>query len=298
MDEKIKNQWHPAFYGALHLELAENKNDLEFTEEYILNTLPLQVDTLIIKKKRVREIKNEIGKIFRTHNLIEYKSPDDSLNFNTFLKGIAYAYLYKNKEQHIDDILLEEITLTFIRERKPIKLFKVLEKRKFLVEEYRPGIYYVSKEGFLRTQIIVTKKLSAENHKWLNSLTSRLDQKKARELVDITSNLTENDDKTYAYSVWEIITAQNEEIIERMKEDQAMNEAIARIFKPELEAAYNNGQRDGFNNGFDNGFNDGIDNKGIQVFKNMIKRGFSREDAQAMAEISDELVEKAITELC
>ena len=104
MDKEKRKQWHPAFYGALRLELAGNKNDLEYTEELILNTLPLQVDTLVIKKKRECEIENEIGKIFRIHNLVEYKSPDDALNYNTFLKGIAYVYLYKSKEAHVDDI--------------------------------------------------------------------------------------------------------------------------------------------------------------------------------------------------
>lgn len=40
MDKK-RRQWHPAFFGAMHLELKENKEDLEFTEEKILNTMPL-----------------------------------------------------------------------------------------------------------------------------------------------------------------------------------------------------------------------------------------------------------------
>lgn len=64
--------------------------------------------------------KNEIGRMFRKNNLLEYKSPDDALNYDVFLKGIAYAYLYKTKETHIDEILLEDLTLTFIRGRKPI----------------------------------------------------------------------------------------------------------------------------------------------------------------------------------
>ena len=51
MEKDKRNQWHPAFYGAMHLELRENKEDLEYTEEMILNTLPLRVDLLIIKKR-------------------------------------------------------------------------------------------------------------------------------------------------------------------------------------------------------------------------------------------------------
>ena len=65
-----------------------------------------------------------------------------------------------------------------------------------------------------------------------------------------------------------------------------MCKAMAELFKPEIDAA--------FDNGFNNGFGDGVDNKGIQVFKNMIERGFSREEAQQLADISDELVERAL----
>ena len=79
MGKDKRNQWHPAFYGAMHLELKDNKEDLEFTEEKILNTLPLRSDLLIIKKRNSCIIQNEIGQIFGKHNLLEYKSPDDSL---------------------------------------------------------------------------------------------------------------------------------------------------------------------------------------------------------------------------
>lgn len=140
-DKKV--QWHPAFYGAMHLEFKDNKEELEFTEELILNTLPLRVDMLVVKKKIPCNIQNEIGRMFRKHNLLEYKSPEDKLNYNVFLKGIAYAYLYKTKETYIDEILLEELTLTFIRGRKPVKLFKKLKKEKFLIEEKWRGIYYI-----------------------------------------------------------------------------------------------------------------------------------------------------------
>jgi hypothetical protein len=147
-DKKV--QWHPAFYGAMHLELRENKDTLEFTEELILNTLPLRVDMLVVKKKISCEIQNEIGRIFRKHNLVEYKSPDDLFNYGVFIKGIAYAYLYKTRELYIDEIPLEEITLTFVRERKPVKLFKKLRLQKFLIVEKWKGIYYIIKEGELQ----------------------------------------------------------------------------------------------------------------------------------------------------
>ena len=59
MAEDKKIQWHPAFYGAIHLEFKENKEDLEFTEKLILNMMPLRVDMLLIKKNVSCEICNE-----------------------------------------------------------------------------------------------------------------------------------------------------------------------------------------------------------------------------------------------
>ena len=76
-----------------------------------------------------------------------------------------------------------------------------------------------------------------------------------------------------------------------------MCKALAEIMKPEIDEMMKEALEDGFNNGFNDGFSDGTDKKGIQVFKNMIQRGFSREDAQSLAEISDELVERALAEM-
>ena len=95
MAKELKTQWHPAFVSAMKLELMEDAEYLEYTSEYNLNTKPLEVDLLIVKKAKEVEIKNEIGKIFRRYNLIEYKSPDDTMNLNTYMKVIAYACLYK-----------------------------------------------------------------------------------------------------------------------------------------------------------------------------------------------------------
>ena len=56
-------QWHPAFTGAMHMEFAENKDDLEFQSKLTLNTMPLRVDMLVIRKRTEVVLKNEIGRI-------------------------------------------------------------------------------------------------------------------------------------------------------------------------------------------------------------------------------------------
>ncbi|MBQ3027445.1 MAG: hypothetical protein IJD26_00065, partial [Lachnospiraceae bacterium] len=95
MKEEKLLQWHSAFYAGLQIELAEEARYLEFENEHMLSSKPMQVDVLIIKKDKDRKIKKNIGRIFRTYNIIEYKSPDDSLSIDDFYKVYGYTCFYK-----------------------------------------------------------------------------------------------------------------------------------------------------------------------------------------------------------
>ena len=81
-----KVQWHPGFVAAMNLEFAQNRADLIFEKEYNLNTKPLEIDLLMVKKNASVNISNEIGKLFRGHNIMEYKSPEDHLDIDDFIK--------------------------------------------------------------------------------------------------------------------------------------------------------------------------------------------------------------------
>ena len=48
----IEIQWHPGFVAAMDLELEENREDLLYEKEYNLNTKPLEIDLLVIKKRK------------------------------------------------------------------------------------------------------------------------------------------------------------------------------------------------------------------------------------------------------
>ncbi len=90
-----KIQWHPGFIAAVDLELGADREHLTYEKEYNLNRKPLQIDLLVLKKERGRRLENEIGRLFRKYNLMEYKSPQDRLDIDTFYKAQAYACLYK-----------------------------------------------------------------------------------------------------------------------------------------------------------------------------------------------------------
>lgn len=66
-----KTQWHPAFCSAMRLELREDKEFLEYFNEYNLNTKPLQIDLLIIKKlckKEEKELADSVLQVAMMEN--------------------------------------------------------------------------------------------------------------------------------------------------------------------------------------------------------------------------------------
>ncbi len=142
--EDTKIQWHAAFVSAMDLELSQNRSDLEYHKEYNLNTKPLEVDLLVIKKDAGIEITNEIGKLFRGHNIVEYKSPDDHLNIDSFYKAGAYASLYKAYGRTVDERRAEDITVSLVRERKPLGLFTYFKKHGITYTNPYNGIYQVT----------------------------------------------------------------------------------------------------------------------------------------------------------
>ena len=129
--------------------------------------LPLRIDLLIIRKKPGEVIKNEIGTFFLGHNIIEYKSPDDSMNIDTFYKSGAYASLYKSYGESVDKRTADDITVSIVRQNRPDGLFGYFEKHKIRITNPYHGIYYVWDTALFPTQIIVTRKPNKKEHTWL-----------------------------------------------------------------------------------------------------------------------------------
>ena len=65
--------WHPAFYADIQIELKDEADKLTFENEHHLSKKPMQIDVLIIKKEKTGQIRKNIGRIFKKHNVIEYK---------------------------------------------------------------------------------------------------------------------------------------------------------------------------------------------------------------------------------
>ena len=233
---EIKTQWHPAFCAAARLELIFNKDELDFREEYNLSRKPLQIDLLIIEKKQGAdvEIQNEIGKIFRKYNIIEYKSPKDNLTIDDFFKTLGYAYIYKGLGESVNQVPLHELTISLVREKKPEKLLRELENCNCRYEEVADGIYYIY--GLLiPAQIIVTKQLNSKEHSCLRILSPEACEDEVREFLFRAKDLTDPGARADIGAVLQVSVSENMELYKQIRSDSKVCEALKILMEDEMQ---------------------------------------------------------------
>lgn len=233
-------QWHPAFCAGIQIELEEESEYLIFDREHQLGRKPKQVDLLIIKKDKMKKIRKNIGRIFREHNIVEYKSPKDSLSIDDFYKVYGYACFYKSDVKTADSIPMEELTLTFACHRYLRELFRYLKgKRKYQIRKMEDGIYYVTGD-YLPIQILLLNRLPEEENLWLKNLTDDLKgQNQAEKLV---KEYQKHKDNTLYQAMMDIIIRANKE---RFEEAKNMCDALKELFAEELEEKYQAGENEG-----------------------------------------------------
>ena len=270
-EKKELTQWHPAFCSAMKLELVKNKKDLVYYSEYGINSKPIQIDLLVIQKSKYAKIENEIGKIFKGHNIFEYKSPDDKLNMDTYFKVLGDACLYKAQASKVDGIVAEDITISLMRERKPVKLFHWFKKQGYDIEQRYKGIYYIKNHSVFDTQIIVLKELSSPLHLWLKSLTRHIKKETAEKLILEVNELSEKDECEYADSVLQVAMNENKEMFSKVKEVATMCEALAKLMEPEMTEAKRKAAEEGRKDGLERGMKDGME-RGIEGFIKLLKK--------------------------
>lgn len=234
--EEIAIQWHPAFYGAAELELRDNKEDIEFHQEYNLSKEPLRVDLLVVRKLANVQVKNEIGHIFRQYNIVEYKSPGDGLSIDTFYKTVGYACFYKGLGKTEDAIPIQEMSISFFREAYPGKLFTKLESLGMEIKNPYPGIYYIRQwQAMPDIQIVVTGVVDPEKHPALRVLSRNVKEEDARAFVQEASKLTEPEDRNNVDAVLDASVAANRELYETIRRDDPfMCEALRELMKDEI----------------------------------------------------------------
>ena len=258
-------QWHPGFSAALRVELEEELDELCIEDEHMLSKKPMQIDVLIVKKKGKQPIRKNIGQIFRKHNIIEYKSPEDYLSVNDFYKVYGYTCFYQSETKRVKEIQPEEITITFICNHYPQKLLEHLRQFKGIeVKKQEAGIYYLLGDSF-PIQLVIVKELSKEENYWLQNL--RCNLKTGEEIQEVVRRYEQVKHKAYYSEVMNLIVRANQK---QMEEEKNMCEALNELFAEELKEADLRGRKEGRKEGRREGIIQG-ENSGIKLAKKVFK---------------------------
>lgn len=230
-------QWHPGFYGAAEIEFILDKNNLEFQREYNLSKEPIRMDLLVIKKLADVRIKNELGHIFKQHNVIEYKSPEDGLTIDDFYKTIGYACLYKGLGEMVDQIPAEEVTISIFRESYPRVLFEKLKGMGLEIREYGAGIYHITGNQLLfDLQVVVTGQLDKNMHRTLRILSKNAQEDDVRGFIKEAMQMTEQGDKNNIEAVLQVSVAANQKLYEAIRRREGiMCNALFELMKEDIE---------------------------------------------------------------
>jgi len=236
--------WHPAFVSAVQLDLRQYGDALEYHEEKQLTIEPMKMDLLIIRKAPELVIAKSIGRIFRGHNIWEYKSPTDYVSWLDFYKLICYVALYTYISNGA--VNPKDVTLTIAASSEPEKLKKHLsDDLGYQIEECPDGITLIH-GALVPIQIIDCREL-AEDALWLNKLSSDLDPSDVRRITQEAARL---EDKSKVDVYLSVLMKANAAI---MKEVIALSEVEMRrmwidialeydLFPPELLKAYREGE--------------------------------------------------------
>lgn len=238
-------QWHPAFCGAAEIDFAANKKELVFQREVNLSKKPLQIDLLIIKKLIDVQLSNELGRIFRRYNVIEYKSPEDSLNIDDLFKTVGYACLYKASGEKANEIPMEEMTVSLFRESRPDGLFTVAQESGFSVQKVLPGVYYIG-GLFLPVQVVATGELPEGTHNCLKVLSRKASVADVIGFLREAKEAKTQGERENVDAVLQASMSANYDLYEEIRRRYPeMCEAMRMLMKDELDAAMMTGMRDG-----------------------------------------------------
>ena len=269
-------QWHSGFSAALRVELEDELDELCIEDEHMLSKKPMQIDVLVVKKKGEQPIRKNIGRIFRKHNIIEYKSPEDYLSINDFYKVYVYTCFYQSETKRVKDIPPEEITMTFICNHYPQKLLEHLKKFKGIeVEKQEAGLYYLLGDSF-PIQLVIVKELSKEENYWLQNL--RCNLKTGEEIQEVVRRYEQVKHKAYYSDVMNLIVRANQK---QMEEEKNMCEALNELFAEELKEADLRGRKEGRKEGRSVGQ--------IEKLKELVQKKLAKN--QSIEKIADDLVE-------
>ena len=231
--QKDMVDWHSAMFAALKLILKPYRDNLVMEREHLLNMMPTRIDCLVVKIDKRIPIDMDAFRLFRKHNVIEFKSFEDELNVDVLWHTIGYAAQYKASGNHVDEIPIEDISITIIRSSFPRALFEKLEGSGWRIEERYHNIFYLSGKIDIPIQIVVAKELGSE-YLPLEILTGRAKEADVRTFLSFREGLTVKGDVEDAAAVVQACAEGNRELFQKIWEDERMQGVLRELMKDDF----------------------------------------------------------------
>ena len=244
LDNPPPNDWHSMAYAMFHIILYRFKL-VNIKHEFPLGAQPPRADFIVVDDNETIDLDSAVFKIFRKTNIIEFKSPDDELSEQVLWKVVGYAGLYIAK-YGADD---RDITITLLRDTKPVKLLKELED--FVEAEDADdenGIYYIKgwKVDF-PIQIVVTSSLKGKDNAGFRAISKNPRIEDIEQLLLEVSEAKDSDLIGWFRDFLDLFSRLDSETVEEMKRrDPDMARTWRDIFgvDAEVDAAVSSARAD------------------------------------------------------
>ena len=268
-----KLQWHAAFDASIRIELEAEADMIQIETEHFLSKKPMQIDLLIIKKEKNQILEKNIGRIFRSHNIVEYKSPKDYLSINDFYKVYGYTCFYQSDTRKVGEINPEELTITFVCYHYPKKMLEHIKRVRGIIPVKREeGIYELVGDA-IAMQVIIVNQLSPKKNFWLQIL--RDDLQSGGEIQELLERYEKKKNLPDYQAVMEVVGRANREEVE---EESAMCQVLREIFEEDLQREKGLARQEGMQIGKREGMQIGKQEGKQETARNLFAMGMSVEN--------------------
>ena len=235
-----RSDWHAGFEALLRIETYKYGSRIRMRTEEVLGEEPPRADYVIIIEDEETEFDKEIFRIFRKHNICEYKNPHDSLNERVLRKICGYANLYIGVAEHEGDIPSDQVTISVFRAVKNPRLFRSLEKAGNLTKDDIPGIYHITGITDLPFQIVITSELEGVEYAAYRALTNKAHEADIEQVIEAGGNAENNRVREHYRVLLKLVIEKNPGVIETIRRDKGMEDVLMEIVKDRVDEKVSN----------------------------------------------------------
>ena len=273
-EESGRTRFHYGFYAAMEVEYDLANIPLTYEQEVELGKDPVRLDFLIIKKEPEIVLDDPIGEFFKQVNIFEYKSPEDGLSIDDFYKVQGYGLIYKGFGRKVNELPIENITLTIVRHTYPRDMMNMLRDSGLTVSKVHPGIYRFEGNLSIPVQLVISSQLPSDEYDGLRLLAKGVTIEDVISYADRAIASGNETIKNNAGTVIDVCLDVNK----NLKGAKEMYEGFKEFFKDFIEKERQEGRREG------------TEKEKERFVTNMLRENYSLKAIEKISQLSEDAI--------